>query len=180
MLLSVVLRRLPVTPISKHLTNPCTYRRPIWPLGAAMPLYWVVLVVMLSTSFLFNSDQAAQDRIQSAADVSAVSISMLVYRNAVANYVSSNPGFSGVVADGSLNLPSWYVKPQGLGNYVVSGQSYTYYTEFIPGLAGELARRTESINVGTNRNGVLQSPNIANTGIVLPAPIPIGSVVLVQ
>jgi len=50
----------------------------------------------------------------------------------------------------------------------------------LPGLVGELARRTESVNVGTNQNGVLLAPNMANMGVTLPAQIPNGSVVLIQ
>jgi hypothetical protein len=145
-----------------------------------MPLYWVLLVFLLSASFFFDSAQTAQDRSMSSADLSTVTVSMLVYRNAVANYLYSNPAASGVIPDGLLNLPSWYVKPQGLNNVVVGAKSYTFYSLSLPGLAGELAKRTESFNVGTNQNGVLLSPNLPNSGIALPAQVPNGSVVLIQ
>lgn len=145
-----------------------------------MPLLWVLIVITLSISFLFNSEQATQDKISSVTEITGISISMLVYRNAVAEYASSNPAFSGVVSDTLLSLPSWYVKPPSLSNYIAGGKSYSFYSESLPGLAGELARQTESINVGINQNGVLLSPNIANSGIVLPAQIPLGSVVLIQ
>jgi hypothetical protein len=145
-----------------------------------MPLLWVLLVVTLTISFMLNSEQTTQDRNTSFAEVTAASVNMLVYRNAVANYAYLNPAFSGVVPDNLLSLPSWYVKPQSLSNYVLSGKSYSFYSGPLPGLAGELARQTESINVGINQNGVLSSPNMANSGIVLPAQIPLGSVVLIQ
>jgi hypothetical protein len=145
-----------------------------------MPLLWVLLVITLYISFMSNSEEATQDRNSSAVEITSTSISMLVYRNAVAKYASSNPAFVGVVADALLSFPSWYVKPPNLSNYISSGKSYSFYSGSLPGLAGELARQTESINVGTNQNGVLLAPNLANSGIVLPAQIPNGSVVLIQ
>lgn len=145
-----------------------------------MPLVWVLLIVTLSISFLSNSQQVDQGRNSSFEDVSATSVSMLVYRNLVAEYASSNPAFVGVVSDTSLLFPSWYVKPLNLSNYISTGKSYTFYPGTLPGLVGELARQTESVNVGTNQNGVLVAPNMANSGITLPAQIPNGSVVLIQ
>ena len=145
-----------------------------------MPLLWVLFVVMLSISFMFNSEQKHQERNAAFADVTATSVNMLVYRNAVANFASSNSTFSGVVADTQLLFPNWYVKSSNLSNYVSNGKSYSFYSGTLPGLAGELARRTESINVGTNQNGILLAPNMMNLGVTLPAQIPNGSVVLIQ
>lgn len=145
-----------------------------------MPLLWLLVVVMVSISFLSNTEQANQERNTSFSDVTATSINLLVYRNAVANFASVNPAFSGVVTDAQLILPSWYVKFPSMGNFVSGGKSYSFYSGSLPGLASELARQTESMNVGINQNGVLLSPNMANSGIVLPAQIPLGSVVLIQ
>lgn len=127
-----------------------------------------------------NSEQSVQDRNSAVADVTRISVSILVYRNAVAEYAYSNPAFVGIVSDALLNLPSWYVKPPNLSNYIFNTKSYSFYTGSLPGLAGELARQTESIHVGTNQNGVLLAPNMVNSGIALPAQIPNGSVVLIQ
>ncbi|MEA9979917.1 MULTISPECIES: type IV pilus biogenesis protein PilM [unclassified Pseudomonas] len=145
-----------------------------------MPLLWVLILVTLSITFMFNSEQAIQDRNASVTDVTVASESMLVYRNAVAKYSYSNPAFVGRVPDALLSFPSWYIKSPNLSNYISGGTSYSFYVGSLPGLAGELAHQTGSINVGTNQNGVLLAPNIANSGIVLPAQIPLGSVVLIQ
>ena len=145
-----------------------------------MPLLWVLLVVTLTITFLSNAEQQRQERNTVYADVTAASVNVLVYRNAVANFASSNPTFSGTVSDAQLVLPSWYVKSASLGNYISAGISYSFYTSVLTGLVGELARRTESVNVGTNQNGVLLAPNMANMGVTLPAQIPNGSVVLIQ
>lgn len=145
-----------------------------------MPLYWVLLVILVSTSVVYEMAETNQDRSISIADVSTISISMLIYRNALANYIYLNPTANGIIPDGQLILPYWYVKPQGLSNLVLGGKSYTFYSTPMPGLAGELAKRTESFNVGTNQNGVLLAPNLINSGIALPPQVPNGSVVLVQ
>lgn len=145
-----------------------------------MPLMWLLVVVTLMISFLFNAEQTDQERRSANADVSSAASGLLVYRNAVTNYVLSNPTFNGVVVDAQLSFPSWYVKAPNLGGYVAGGTSYSYYSGALPGLASELARRTESFNVGINQNGVLLSPNQANVGITLPVQIPNGSVVLIQ
>lgn len=145
-----------------------------------MPLVWVLIVVTLVISFFSNSEKLYQERISDYSDVSATSLNMLVYRNAVATYAQANPAFNGNVPDSQIVLPSWYIKSPYLANYVSTGKSYTYFFGSIPGLAGELARLTGSVNVGTNQNGVLLSPNMASIGITLPPQIPNSAVVLIQ
>lgn len=145
-----------------------------------MPLLYLLLALMFSLSVIAQAEKTSKNRDMAVAEVKAVSGSMLLYRNLVASYASANPAQTGSVSDASLSLPNWYVRNPGFGNYVSPGSSYVFYTESLPGLVGELAKRTESTNVGINRNGVLTAPNKVNSGIVLPAQIPNGAVVLVQ
>jgi len=135
---------------------------------------------MFSVAVSSQQEQTAKAHVSVVAEVAAVSESLLLYRNIVAAYASTYPSMIGAVPDVSLSLPSWYAKNPSFGNYVASGKSYVFYTQSLPGLVGELARKTESTNVGTNQNGVLSAPNKSNSGIVLPAQIPNGSVVLIQ
>lgn len=144
-----------------------------------MPLLWFLFAVMFFSAVNFNSDQTVHNQSMAVTEVVAVSSSMLVYRNVVTTYASANPGITGSVPDVVLNLPSWYVKHPYVSNYISAGKSYVFFSQPLAGLAGELALRTESINVGTNQNGVLLAPN-GYSGIVLPAQIPSGSVVLIQ
>lgn len=145
-----------------------------------MPLLYLLLALMFSLSVASQVEKTSKNRDMAVAEVKAVTGSMLLYRNLVASYATANPTQAGSVNDVSLNLPNWYVRNPGFGNYVSLGGSYVFYTESLPGLVGELARRTESTNVGVNQNGVLIAPNKVNSGIVLPAQIPNGAVVLVQ
>ena len=145
-----------------------------------MPVLWLLFAVLLSAAVFFDSEQTTLTRNLAVTEISAVSSSMLVYRNIVANYAYANPAMTGSAPDVLLTLPNWYVRPPSLSNYISAGKSYVFFSEPLPGLAGELARRTESTNVGLNQNGVLWVPNKANSGIVLPAQIPNGSVVIIQ
>lgn len=145
-----------------------------------MPLLYLLLALMFSVSVMSQVEKTSKNRGMAVAEVKVVSGSMLLYRNLVDSYASANPTQTGSVSDASLSMPNWYVKNPGLGNYITPGGSYVYYTQQLPGLVGELAKRTESTNVGVNQNGVLIAPNKVNSGIVLPAQIPNGSVVLVQ
>lgn len=105
---------------------------------------------------------------------------LLIYRNAVAAFADSNPAVAGVVDEASLALPPWYVKPPALAHYLTPGVSYVYYAPALPGLVGELAEQTASINVGTNQGGYLSSPNVGSAVIALPAQIPQAAVVVIQ
>lgn len=146
----------------------------------AMPLLWAIFAIAIATAVTFNANLTSQNIGMSDAEVAAMAGSMLVYRNSVASFSEANPTFVGSVSDPALGLPSWYVKPPGLGNYVGAGKSYVYVTTALPGLAGVLASKTQSTTIGTNQGGVLASPNSGSTGIPLPGQIPLAAVVLVQ
>lgn len=146
----------------------------------AMPLLWTLFAILFATAVVFNSDQFSQNQGMSDAEVAAMSGSMLVYRNSVVAYTEANPTFIGSVSDAALSLPTWYIKPPGLNNYVGAGTSYVYLTAALPGLAGALASKTESTSIGTNQGGLLSSPNTGSTGIHLPGQIPLSAVVIVQ
>ena len=145
-----------------------------------MPLIWMFFAVMISAAVLLNSNQTHQQQAMHDAEVSAMSGSMLVYRNYVAVFSDANPAFVGSAPDALLNLPDWYKRPVALNNYIVAGKSYVFYSQLLPGLAGELASKTQSTAVGTNLGGFLNSPNTGNTGIALPPVIPVSAVVILQ
>lgn len=146
----------------------------------AMQLLWTLFAILFATTVVFNSDQINQNQGMIDAEIAAISGSMLIYRNHVAAYSEANPAFVGSAPDPALSLPTWYVKPPELDNYIGGGARYVYMTARLPGLAGALASKTESTNVGTNLGGLLASPIKGNTGIHLPGQIPLNAVVIVQ
>ncbi|RBB97363.1 pilus assembly protein PilM [Pseudomonas sp. MWU12-2115] len=149
-------------------------------MGLAMPAIGYLLTLMFVSAVLFISAQTDQNLMLAQSEVEAAAGNMMVYRNAVASFASSNPTMVGSVPDASLGLPTWYIKSPSLGNYVLAGRSFVYFAGRMPGLVDALVQRTESMNVGTNAGGVLYSPKAGNTGITLPAQIPVSSVVINQ
>lgn len=145
-----------------------------------MPAIGYLLTLMIVFSVLFSSAQTDQNLKLAQSEVEAAAENMMVYRNAVASFASSNPAVVGSVSDASMGLPAWYIKSPSLGNYVIAGRSFVYFNARMPGLVDALAQRTESMNVGTNAGGVLYSPTAGNTGIALPGQIPVSAVVINQ
>jgi len=144
-----------------------------------MYIYWAALGLIVISLGLLTQKQNNDEALSSSASIDALSRSMLVYRDAAAEYAHSNPGFTGVPTDTALKLPSWYVKQIGVTSYIVGGISYTFVAAPPAGLPGVLAKHTESATVGFKRNGLLYSPTTGNTSIIVPAAVPEGSVVAV-
>ena len=145
-----------------------------------MPILWIFLVVLLFSGGLM---MRSHNQAESAAEHSAIDTlaqSLLLYRSAAAEFAKANPGFTGTPTDVALSLPTWFKKPTGISAYIAGGQSYTFYPSGPAGLPAALADITESDQVGVKRSGGLISPRTANTGILLPAPIPEGAVVVLN
>lgn len=109
-----------------------------------------------------------------------------IYREAVNAYAAGNPGFSGTVPAGAMNLPTGIVVPPDFSNTVSGGTAYAWVmpgTNFISPreILGSLTQiSVGSILVGMNQGGVLVSPILGSTGISLPSEIPNGSAVSVE
>lgn len=144
-----------------------------------MPVLAVIVALLILISGVGYSLRGSEDAQLTNAELVARSKSMLFYRGLVVAYINNHPGFSGVLSDGDLSLPDWYM-PQGVKGYVEGGIAYVYLAQPPSGLVGELARVVESVGVGTNTNGVLYSPSDGNTGIAIPAVVPLGSTVIMQ
>ncbi|MDR9060734.1 hypothetical protein FEP37_05917 [Burkholderia multivorans] len=104
---------------------------------------------------------------------------MRVYRNYVQQYAIANSTFTGQVPDSVL--PTWYVRPTSVNNYVSNGAVYVYNTAPPQGLVTAIATRSSYlITVGTNVNGHLVGPSIgpASPSVSIPAQVPQASVVI--
>ncbi|PWU32069.1 pilM protein [Pseudomonas sp. RW407] len=146
-----------------------------------MYFYCFVLTVLVVAGGILSQVQYQDEGTADAASVDMLSRSMLVYRSAAAEYARNNPGFAGVPADATLNLPSWYSKPTGVTSYLSGGSAYTYFSGTAPaGLPAALVGLTQGTTVGVKRSGMLFSPANGNTGVTIPAAVPEGAVVAIN
>lgn len=141
--------------------------------------FWAIffaIAIFFGAVYTDTQHQMLADNI--AGEASAISGSMMVYRNAVSTYAKANPGVTGSVADASLALPTWYTKMSGVSNYVTGGKGYVYYSNSRPELAYRLLKDTNNtVLSGIKRSGMLYNPISGTSTIAIPATIPDESVV---
>lgn len=141
--------------------------------------FWAIfftIAIFFGAVYTDTQHQMLADNI--AGEASAISGSMMVYRNAVSTYAKANPSVTGSVADASLSLPTWYTKMSGVSNYVTGGKGYVYYSNLRPELAHRLLKDTNNtVLSGIKRSGMLYNPISGTSTIAIPATIPDESVV---
>lgn len=143
-----------------------------------MQVISVFVAISIFIGMLFTQNQHTLDTNAKTGEATAVSGNLEVYRNLVVSYARSNPGVTGAVSDASLGLPTWFVKINGVSNYVAAGKGYVYYATNQPETAYLILKSSNnSIHAGLKRGGFLYNPLSGTTTITLPAAIPDGSVV---
>lgn len=146
-----------------------------------MTMQWLVLTILIIGTGISLDNQHEAQRVSDYASLDSLSRNFLIYRSATAAFAQSNPGFSGVPGDSLLNLPAWFNKPLGVGSYILTGRSYTYFNGVAPsGMPSSLVDLTQSTTVGVNRAGILVSPKAGATGISIPSAVPEGAIVAVN
>lgn len=140
----------------------------------------LIFAILVSAGFYLSEIRNESAASASFAANDSIAASMVIYQDHLVAYHSANPGFSGSAPTASLALPTWFVPAPGLKNYIAGGVSYSYFTNSAPGMAEALYHKTQSMNVGTVQSGYLYSPMGNNTGTVIPAVIPNGSLVYLQ
>jgi hypothetical protein len=146
-----------------------------------MPLVAALFfIAMVSLAAAMHVPAQEAQRIQAVANVGATSA--LAYRESVINYLNSNPGFAGTVPDSSLTFIWGHVRDARWTNVVNGGALYVYEStpSNTPGLLDELYRKTmASYMVGRNASGFLVSAKGFGTGVVVPATVPNGAILIV-
>ncbi len=107
-----------------------------------MNIYWVAMVLVTAALGLIYDMNDRADRLAQNVNVSAIASSMLVYRNALAEYAYANNTASGAVPDNQLDLPSWYFRYPGVEGVIAAGKSYTYFASPPAGLLNEMRKLT--------------------------------------
>ncbi|ODP35032.1 type IV pilus biogenesis protein PilM [Pandoraea sp. ISTKB] len=137
----------------------------------------VVLRLMLGSA---GTDEA---RIHGDNMASAqVGDSMLALHAKAAEYARSNPSVTGSATDTAISMPSWFVRPAGVGVYLNAGSSFVYYTGPETGVASYIYSQTEDpYGSGKNNGGTLLSPNAAPSDtslLTIPNQVPNGATVV--
>lgn len=146
-----------------------------------MPLVAVLFfIAMVSLAAAMHVPAQEAQAVKAVANVGATSA--LAYRESVINYLNSHPGFAGTVPDSDLTFLWGHVRDARWTNLVSGGALYVYEASpsSTPGLLDELYRKTmASYMVGRNVAGFLVSAKGFGTGVVVPAAVPNGAILIV-
>lgn len=140
------------------------------------------LAIVSLTSALYLPAQKAQGEV-AVADAGATSL--LAYRQGVIDYLNGNPSFTGTVPDASITFPWGYVRDSRWTNYVQSGGTLyvfeaTAHSARTEQVLDQLYRKTmKSFSVGRNSAGQLVGATGVATGILVPAAVPDGALLIV-
>lgn len=142
-------------------------------------VFFVALFAGVTTLYLPDIDAR-----QAIATADKRAVNMFAYKAALIGYLNSNPGFSGVIPDASLNLPIGMVRDANWTNVVANNTLYVF--EAVPsnqtGLLDLIYLKTEkSLLVGKNRSGTYMNAKGYASGpmpVTVPA-IPNGSIVII-
>lgn len=143
-----------------------------------------ILVAMISIAGYVAVGNEIRHPLEAGSSESAdLAWSMGVYRGAVLAYARANPGFTGVVPDTALALPTWYRRDARWKNTVEGGRVIVWASGRVSAdLVSELvALSNDSLLVGTAdaASGRLVSVLRGLTEVPLPAAVPHGAPVWV-
>jgi len=141
-----------------------------------------LIALIVITGFVDSTMRTTSD-FQVVAEATAIGDNMRAYMSYVRQYASANPAFTGNVPDAANPyLPTWYIRPTTVNNWVASGTAYVYNTAPPIGLAGYISKSGYyTLKVGVNSNGLLSGPMTYGVApIAIPPGVPQNSVVLVQ
>lgn len=146
---------------------------PLWIVG-----FFTALITLYTS---FSIPKQVEQLNAATTDVSATNL--MAYRTSVVNYLIANPAATGVVADVTLSaywLPG-YIRDANWTNVITGGALYIYSTAAVkPETAYAVFKKSgKSALVGTkNAAGHLNSAIGVDTGVVLPAAIPLNAIVI--
>jgi hypothetical protein len=145
--------------------------------GLVLSLFGAFLISVYSVDALRNEQVRAATV---TGDVQAANI--LIYRQSVSKYLSTNPIVAGSVLDSSLTFPDGFVRNSAWRNVVADGELYVFSNAVVNPLvvSSAVSKLHGSILVGRKRaDGWYQSAVGNHAFAGLPAQIPVGAIVLV-
>jgi len=153
-------------------------------MAATMPLVialFFLSIVALASALMLPEWQAQAD--VAVADAGATSL--LAYRQGVVDFLNANPSFAGTVPDAVISFPAGYVRDPRWTNlvqaggtlYVFEAAAHSAHTDQV---LDQIHRKTlQSFGVGRNASGQLVGASGFATGILVPATVPNGALLMV-
>lgn len=143
---------------------------------------WIALVGAMLLAFSLAISVPAQERQMKvlAADVAATNF--YAYRAAVINYRNANPAATGTIADASLTFLTGYIRDTRWTNLIQGGTLYVYSTgtQTIDAVTTMYQKGGSSLLIGKKAaSGNLVNAAGIDTGIALPAAIPVGAITII-
>ena len=154
----------------------------MWLLLTILPL--ALLLGGMSMTVSRTSVPALENANRLNLEANRESTTFHLYREAVANWLDANPGYSGTIPVSALILPPGTVIPPMFGNTVSGGvawvwipppSSLIYSPDAVMG--PEFAKSFGSLLVGVNKNGTFMSPSGISVSIGVPSFVPNGAIV---
>lgn len=147
-----------------------------------MMALWLALVgaMLLAFNLAINVPAQEQQTVMLKADVAATNF--YAYRAAVISYRNANPGATGTIADGSLTFLTGYIRDTNWTNIIQGGTLFVYSTGLQPSdtVSTMYQKGGTSLLIGKKAaSGNLISATGIDSGITLPAAIPVGAITIV-
>lgn len=151
-----------------------------------IPVWIAVAGLAVATGYAaINQPKQVKADAVARADVSAVNL--VAYRRAVQRYLAANPATTGTISDSSLSA-SWqpgYIRDSQWTNLVSGGTLFVYSATSASAsakaaLSSMVAKSASGALFGTKAaSGRLVSVKGFDTGVTIPASIPVGAIVLI-
>ena len=143
---------------------------------------WIALVGAMLLAFSLAVSVPAQEQQTMALTADVAATNFYEYRAAIISYFYANPSTTGTIADVSLTFLPGYLRDARWTNVIQGGTLFVYSTgvESIDSVMAMYQKGGTSLLIGKkSASGNLVSATGIDTGILLPAAIPVGAITIV-
>ncbi len=141
---------------------------------------WAYVIVIFFACISFALSPPVRSFKHDTQDMAVFASNFIRYQNGAVAFFADNPGTTGVIPDGSLDLMPGYNAMGSWQNQVSGGILYIYVEDGQRMVHQVVKQLCNTRRVGLNRAGRLLSPLYGDLGLALPAFIPEGSLIAIS
>lgn len=137
----------------------------------------IVGALLIAFMLVFSQSIISEHESNYRREVQTLSSNAAIYLDRAKAFVRANPGFTGLVSDANIDLPTWYKKMDGINCYASGGVGYLY-------LSGDKRKSADALDLmglqypyGIKSGGIVVGSNLGDSFSV-PDAIPNGSFVV--